>query len=76
MCVLKGVKMETIKISSEFIKLDQFLKWAGVADSGVMAKHMVLDGIVKVNGELEERRGRKLYPGDVVEALGQTFKVE
>lgn len=68
--------METIKIKTDFIKLDQFLKWAGVADNGVMAKHMVLDGIIKVNGEKEERRGRKLYPGDVVEALDQTFKVD
>jgi len=67
--------METIKINTDFIKLDQFLKWAGVADNGVMAKHMVLDGIVKVNGETEERRGKKLYPGDVVEVLEQTFKV-
>lgn len=67
--------METVKISTEFIKLDQFLKWVGVADNGVMAKHMVQDGVVKVNGEIEERRGRKLYPGDVVEALDQSFKV-
>lgn len=68
--------MNTIKINTDFIKLDQFLKFAGVADNGVMAKHMVLDGIIKVNGEIEERRGRKLYPGDVVEALDQTFKVD
>lgn len=68
--------MNTVKINSDFIKLDQFLKWAGVAESGVMAKHMVLDGIIKVNGEVEERRGRKLYPGDVVEALDQKFKVD
>jgi len=68
--------MNTIKINTDFIKLDQFLKFAGIADNGVMAKHMVLDGIVKVNGEIEERRGRKLYPGDVVEALDQIFKVD
>ncbi len=68
--------MESIKISTKFIKLDQFLKWCGVADNGVMAKHMVLDGIVKVNGELEERRGRKLYSGDEVEVLGKKFKVK
>ena len=51
--------MNIVKINSDFIKLDQFLKWAGVVESGVMAKHMVLDGIIKVNGEIEERRGRK-----------------
>lgn len=68
--------MESINISTEFIKLDQFLKWCGVADNGVMGKHMVLDGMVKVNGKLEERRGRKLYPGDEVEVLDQKFKVK
>lgn len=68
--------MEKIKITSEFIKLDQFLKWSGVADSGVMGKQMVLDGMVKVNGEVELRRGKKLYPGYIVEALEQKYIVE
>lgn len=68
--------MEKIKISTEYIKLDQFLKWSGIADSGVMGKEMVLDGIVKVNGEVELRRGKKLYSGDIVEALGKKFQVE
>lgn len=68
--------MEKIEISTEYIKLDQFLKWVGVADTGAIAKDMVLDGIVKVNGEVETRRGKKLYPGDQIEVLGNKFIVE
>lgn len=59
--------MTTIKINTEFIKLNQFLKWANVAESGAAANHMIIDGLIKVNGEVEQRRGRKLYPGDTVE---------
>ncbi|ADO81792.1 S4 domain-containing protein YaaA [Ilyobacter polytropus] len=68
--------MKKVKITSEFIKLDQFLKWADVTSSGVEAKYMVQDGEVTVNGEPEERRGRKLYPGDTVEVMGKKFIVE
>ena len=67
--------MENIEIKSEFIKLDQFLKWAGVVGMGSEAKDVILDGEIKVNGEVEERRGRKLYPNDVVEAFGKKYKV-
>jgi len=68
--------LKKVKITSEFIKLDQFLKWADVTSSGVEAKYMVQDGEVTVNGEPEERRGRKLYPGDTVEVMGKKFIVE
>lgn len=68
--------MEKIKIQTEYIKLDQFLKWTGVAESGVHAKDMILAREVKVNGEVEERRGKKLYKGDKVEIAGKTFEVE
>lgn len=67
--------MHEVKISSEFIKLDQFLKWTGVAESGVDAKYLITEGMVKVNGEVEIRRGKKLYPGDTVEFEGNIFKV-
>lgn len=67
--------MEEIKISTEYIKLDQFLKWVGICDTGVDAKFLILDGAVKVNGEVELRRGKKLYPNDVVEVANQSFKV-
>lgn len=63
--------MEEIQIKDEFIKLGQALKLAGLAGSGVDAKFMIEDGMVAVNGETELRRGRKIYPGDVV-ALEQT----
>ncbi|MGL4252552.1 MAG: S4 domain-containing protein YaaA [Fusobacteriaceae bacterium] len=67
--------MQEIKISSEFIKLDQFLKWAGVVDSGVDAKYFITEGMVEVNGEIELRRGKKLYPGDKVKFQGEEFLV-
>ncbi|MNO15043.1 ribosome-associated protein [compost metagenome] len=59
--------MKTISISSEYIKLDQFLKLADCVSTGGMAKALLQEGDVKVNGEVEDRRGRKLYPGDIVE---------
>ena len=52
--------IEKVKISTEFIKLDQFLKWLAIVDSGSEAKQVILDGMVKVNGDIEKRRGRKI----------------
>ena len=70
--------METIKLreTDEFIKLGQALKKAGLESSGVDAKMDIQSGLVKVNGETEERRGRKLYDGDVFEFNGTQVKVE
>ena len=65
--------MDQIEIKDEFIKLGQALKLAGIAESGVDAKIMIEEGTVKVNGETETRRGRKLYDGDAVEARGMSF---
>ena len=67
--------MQEIKLRDEYIKLGQALKAAGVVDSGVTAKLVILDEKVKVNGEVEVQRGKKLYAGDVVEALGETIKI-
>ena len=67
--------METVTIRDEFIKLGQALKLAGISDSGVDANELITEGSVKVNGEVDLRRGRKLYDGDVVEAKGQSFRV-
>ncbi len=67
--------MQQVKIQTEFIKLDQFLKWVDVVGSGVEAKFIINDGAVKVNGEIETRRGKKLYPGDTVEISGKRFQV-
>lgn len=67
--------MDQIEIRDEFIKLGQALKLAGIAESGVDAKIMIEEETVKVNGETETRRGRKLYDGDAVEARGISFTV-
>lgn len=65
----------SIREEDEFIKLGQALKKARLVGSGVDAKMVIQDGEVTVNGETEERRGRKLYPGDVVSYDGETFQV-
>ena len=66
---------EKIAIKTEFIKLDQLLKFSGVADIGSEAKQMVLDGLVKVNGEVCTMRGKKIRPGDLVEITGEDIIV-
>lgn len=58
------------------IKLDQFLKWQGIAQTGGEAKIIIKQGIVTVNGEAELRRGRKLVTGDRVTVAGATHRVE
>lgn len=68
--------IEKVKISTEFIKLDQFLKWLAVVDSGSQAKQVILDGKVKVNDEVETRRGRKIYPEYKVEIFDKIYIVE
>ena len=68
--------IEKVKISTEFIKLDQFLKWLAVVDSGSQAKQVILDGEVKVNDEVETRRGRKIYPEYRVEIFDRIYVVE
>ncbi|MDI6871669.1 MAG: RNA-binding S4 domain-containing protein [Bacillota bacterium] len=67
--------MGDIPIHTPYIALDQFLKWADLAGTGGEAKALIAGGQVLVNGEVERRRGRKLYPGDVVEAVGRRFTV-
>ena len=69
--------MDTVAIrpGEEFIKLGQALKKAGLVESGVEAKIVVQDGLVKVNGEIDTRRGKKLIPGDEVEFDGNSFKI-
>ena len=65
--------METIKINTEFIKLDSFLKLTNLCESGGLAKTMIKEGTVTVNGEVETRRGRKLYKGDKISFEGNDF---
>lgn len=64
-----------IRSGDEFIKLGQALKKAGTVGSGVDAKMVIQDGLVTVNGEIEQRRGRKLYEGDVVSFDGETIEI-
>jgi len=66
----------TIKLKEEFIKLGQALKAANVVESGVDAKFVIQDSMVKVNGEIETRRGRKLTGGEIIEFEGQQIKIE
>ena len=68
--------MEIIKLREDHIKLGQALKAAGFVDSGVMAKLVIKDGQVLVNGEVEYQRGKKLYDGDVVSFENETIKIE
>ncbi len=68
--------MENIHIKDDFIKLGQALKLSGVAGSGVDAKYLIEEGLVKVNGEEELRRGRKLYKGDVFEFDGIEYSID
>jgi ribosome-associated protein len=65
-----------VKIDTEFIKLDSFLKAVDAVCSGGEAKIIISEGMVFVNGEVELRRGRKLRPGDRVELNGTSFLVE
>ena len=67
--------MQEIKLRDEFIKLGQALKAAGLVGSGVDAKLVIQDGLVKVNGETEVQRGKKLYDGDMVIFEGETIRI-
>lgn len=67
--------METIKLRDEYIKLGQALKAAGLVENGVEAKIEITEGNVKVNGQVEIQRGKKLYDGDVVEFDSETIKI-
>ncbi|WP_294351889.1 S4 domain-containing protein YaaA [uncultured Clostridium sp.] len=67
--------MKEIKINTEFIKLDAFLKWCGIASLGSEAKMYIYDEMVKVNGEICTQRGKKIRPDDVVSFDGKDYKV-
>ncbi|MCC6093716.1 MAG: RNA-binding S4 domain-containing protein [Eubacterium sp.] len=67
--------MESITIKDEFIKLGQAMKLAGLVEEGVDAKFAIQNGEVKVNGETDTRRGRKLYAGDVFSYNGRDVRV-
>ena len=68
--------MEELFIRDDFIKLGQALKLAGLVESGVEAKEVIQNGLVKVNGEVDTRRGKKLVVGDEVHFDGNSFVVK
>ena len=72
----KDDEIEIVEINTEFIKLDQRLKWANFTASGGESKMFILNGEVKVNGEVETRRGKKIYDGYIVEFNGEKIKVK
>jgi len=67
--------MEQIKLRDDYIKLGQALKAAGLAPSGVDAKMLIQDGRIKINGNVEYQRGKKLYDGDIVEFNSEFIKI-
>ena len=68
--------MEVIKLRDEYIKLGQALKATNLVESGVEAKAVILEGLVKVNDNVELQRGKKLFGGDIVSYNGETIKIE
>lgn len=67
--------MIEVKINTEFIKLDSFMKFAGITVMGSEAKMLIQNEEVKVNGEVEVRRGKKIFKGDKVEVDGEIYIV-
>jgi ribosome-associated protein len=68
--------MKPIKITTEYIELQMLLKLESIISSGGQAKYFLAENLVYVNGELEQRRGKKLYPGDKIKVLDQEFIIE
>lgn len=67
--------MEDFKLRGDYITLGQLLKAENLVEDGAMAKEVIKEGLAKVNGEVDTRRGKKLYPGDVVEFEGNEIKI-
>lgn len=66
---------EKVLIKDDFIKLDSLLKFVGIAESGGISKTLISQGLVKVNGEIETRRGKKIYIGDTIEFNGKEYLI-
>ena len=73
--VTKKTAAESVSIHTEFIKLQDFLKFCNAVESGGMAKNFIVNEEVEVNGEVCTQRGKKLRPGDVVTFLGNRWRV-
>ena len=70
------IMTERIKISEDYIRMDDLMKFAGMCSSGGRAKYLIQNGEVKLNGEVCTMRGKKIRPGDIVEYNGRTAEVE
>jgi ribosome-associated protein len=68
-------RIDDVSIGGDGIRLGQFLKFAGLLDSGGNVKEAIIDGYVTVNGEVDRRRGRQLQLGDVVTFEGRSVRV-
>ena len=75
MALKGGIVMKEIKLYTEYIKLDQFLKLVNETSSGGEAKVRILSGEVKLNGVVEIQRGKKIRPGDVINIEDRSYKV-
>lgn len=58
---------KNIEIKTDFIKLDQLIKYLGIVQTGGESKHLINEGLIKINGEIEYKRGRKIKKGDIIE---------
>ena len=67
--------MDNVEISSEYINLGQFLKMIDLVSSGGEAKSFLRENIVLINNEADDRRGRKLYKGDLIEIMGKKYRI-
>ncbi|MBQ9531265.1 MAG: RNA-binding S4 domain-containing protein [Eubacterium sp.] len=67
---------EVVKINTDFIQLQSFLKFKGICETGGQAKEFIQDGIIRVNGEICTARGKKLRSGDVVTAFSTDYYIE
>ena len=72
---VKEHNKEVVKINTDFIQLQSFLKFKGISETGGQAKEFIQDGIIRVNGEVCTARGKKLRDGDVVSAFGTDYQI-
>lgn len=68
-------KKETVKINTQFIQLQSFLKFKGIAETGGQAKEFIQDGIIRVNGDVCTARGKKIRPGDIISAFAVDYEI-
>jgi len=72
---MSNPEIDDVPIRDEMIRLGQLLKLASLVEDGVEAAELIKNGLVKVNGEIEDRRGRQLHHGDVVTVNGQSVRI-